>query len=348
LTAIRNNTLPSPNKGEAEAIKLQTWIAQHRQLLEVFLDAYCIVDLNNRVVDFNVAFTELCGESYRKILKIADFCKLVSTEMCPDNCPARQIVNTKGPVRLDELNGASKAHPELQMILGGVPIVDELDTVLGALLTIRNVSAESELQKKYDEKKKDSITDGLTQLYNKMYTETILLRQIKTSFREETKFSLVMCDIDHFKKVNDTHGHQAGDYILSNVAKIMLAQSRDTDLVGRFGGEEFVAILANTDDKGARIFCERFRKRIEETSFMFEGTKIPITVSLGTGTFNKKWQPGLLPEDEMKLLTTHADIALYHAKASGRNNTCQFESLSDKQKSAGIPKKPETKPDTKS
>ena len=150
-----NNTSPSKNEAtpSPENQSLTLWIQRNRGFLEIFLDAYCIVDLSNQVVEFNTAFTEVCGESYRKILKIGNFCDLFKTEMCPHQCPSKQIVNTGAAVRLDELKAASKAFPQLNVILGGIPIFSEQNKVVGSLITIRNVSAESELQKKYDERK---------------------------------------------------------------------------------------------------------------------------------------------------------------------------------------------------
>lgn len=331
MTDSRNNTSPSPSDlGQL----LKDWLSENRAMLEIFLDAYCVVDANNQVVDFNVAFTELCGESYRKVLKIGNFCELLKTEFCPTNCPAEQIRSSKKSMRLDELKASSRAHSSLQIILGGIPITGPGGVVLGTLMTIRNVSAESELQKKYDERKRESITDGLTRLYNKTYTESTLLRTMKIALREIQAMSVVMVDIDFFKKVNDTYGHQAGDYVLATVAQLLKGEVRETDIVGRYGGEEFIVILANSDVEGAKIFSERFRSRVEQTPLVFEGKRIPVTVSLGTATFQEKWRPGFNPENMMKEVIHKADNALYFAKAAGRNRTAQWEKLPRKEDKA--------------
>ena len=203
------------------------------------------------------------------------------------------MITSQKAIRLDELTGHSKAFPRLQLILGGIPIVADSGKLVGALLTIRNVSAETELQKKYEERKQESVMDGLTRLYNKVFTESMLLRLIKTSCRDRQKLSVVMCDIDHFKKVNDTFGHQAGDYVLSSIAQMLKGESRDTDIAGRFGGEEFIVLLPKSDEAGAKIFSERFRKRIENTEIHFEGKHIPVTVSLGSSTFGAQLEPGM-------------------------------------------------------
>jgi diguanylate cyclase (GGDEF)-like protein len=333
LTGNRNNTSPSLNSSEkafdaAEALK--TWVAQNKGLLEIFLDAYCVVDVTNRVVDFNTAFMELCGETYRKILKIGNFCDLIKTERCPTQCPAKLITTSEKSLRIDEITGTSKAHPSIAMILGGVPLFDSEKRFIGSLITIRNVSAESELQKKYDQRKRDSITDGLTRLFNKVYAESVLQRMVKATSRDKTNLSLVMCDIDHFKQVNDVHGHPAGDHILKTVAEVLKGASRETDIIGRFGGEEFICILHNTDQKGALIFAERFRKKIEATKMQFAGKDIPVTVSLGTATMRMKWDAELTAQVAAKEIINQADTALYLAKANGRNQTWQFENVPKK------------------
>jgi len=320
-----SNTSPSPSNEAAEEIReqLRLWAQSHQYMLQIFLDAFAIVDVTGRVVDFNVAFTELCGESYRKVLKIGELDQLIKIEQEP----LSQVFSQKKPIRLDEVRGSSKAFPSLSLILGAIPIFAADETLLGTLMTIRNVSAESELQKKYDERKEESVMDGLTRLFNKVYSESQLARMVKNALREPQVISVIMCDIDHFKKVNDTYGHQAGDHVLAAVAQMLKGESRETDIVGRFGGEEFIAILYNSDQAGAKIFGERFRRRIESTQILFEGKQIPVTVSLGSSSFLTKWEPGVDPEKCGKELVARADAALYFAKANGRNQICQAENL---------------------
>lgn len=328
MDSRHNTSLSGDNASADTSDALRAWVQRHKPLMDVFLDAFCVIDAENRVVDFNVAFTELCGESYRKILKTGDFCELVRTELCPGNCPGKRIVTEGRPFRVDELSGGTKAYPTLQLILGGVPIFDDAGKTIGALLTIRNVSAEVELQKKYDQRKQESIVDGLTRLYNKVYTEAMLLRMTKSLSRDLEHLTVVMCDIDHFKKVNDTYGHRAGDFVLATVAQMLQGESRDTDIVGRFGGEEFMAILGNSDPTGAQAFAERFRKRVHAAEIMFEGTRIPVTVSLGTASLSAKTVNNT-PEALIKDAVSRADAALYWAKANGRNQVVLAENMTD-------------------
>ncbi len=348
------NTLPSSVEPELADVKkihaeLKAWTQAHRRFLEVFLDSYVVVDTFSKVVDFNVAFTELVGESFRKILKVGLFADLLKTEFGAENCPTKQVFTSLKPLRLDELAASTKAFSELQLILSGVPLYNEKDELIGAFLTIRNVSAESELQKKYDERKRESATDGLTRLFNKVYTETALLRGVMGQVRGMSNLSVALTDIDFFKKVNDTYGHSAGDFVLAQVASILKSVARESDVVGRFGGEEFMVLLANADQKGAKIFAERFRNKVAATEFVFDGKRIPVAVSSGTATLTEADKAAAQIDGAAvcKEMVNRADYALYYSKANGRNQTTQHEdlNLTAQTGTASVPQKTPTSGD---
>jgi diguanylate cyclase (GGDEF)-like protein len=124
-----------------------------------------------------------------------------------------------------------------------------------------------------------------------------------------------MIDIDHFKKVNDTYGHQAGDFVLASTAKIILAKMRSSDYVCRYGGEEFIAILPGTELAGAARAAEKIRQEIANFVYDLDGTTIPITASFGVAQLNPDKEDG-------KKTIARADAALYRAKQAGRNRVC--------------------------
>lgn len=157
-----------------------------------------------------------------------------------------------------------------------------------------------------------SITDELTGLSNRRYFDTTLEKEFLRALRYNNKLTLVMFDIDHFKAVNDTYGHPCGDYILKEVANAALQTFRKTDTVFRFGGEEFVVILTETDIKQAEIPLERFRKTIETLDLSYQNQPVNITVSIGACQLDQSI--GNKEEFLQK-----ADNALYDAKNSGRN-----------------------------
>lgn len=157
-----------------------------------------------------------------------------------------------------------------------------------------------------------SITDELTGLSNRRCFDNTLEKEFLRALRYNNKLTLAMFDIDHFKTVNDTYGHPCGDYILKEVANAALQTFRKTDTVFRFGGEEFVVILTETDIKQSEIPLERFRKTIETLDLTYQNQQINITVSIGACQLDQSI--GNKEEFLQK-----ADNALYDAKNSGRN-----------------------------
>ncbi len=158
-----------------------------------------------------------------------------------------------------------------------------------------------------------AITDALTGLYNRRRFHDVLTSEFERSKRYATPFSVVMLDIDHFKKVNDTFGHSIGDGVLREVSSILKGSIREIDTAARFGGEEFMVILPSTDKSNAMIVAERMRVAIER--HRFEGLDWSVTVSIGiAGMPDAK-------ADTEDMLIRCADFALYRAKQGGRNRT---------------------------
>jgi diguanylate cyclase (GGDEF)-like protein len=167
--------------------------------------------------------------------------------------------------------------------------------------------------------------DGLTGLYNHRYFQESLEDELSRSQRYGSFLSLLMFDIDFFKKINDNYGHPVGDLVLTNIAKSAAGAVRASDVVSRYGGEEFAVILPETDQSGLKVFAERLRRSIEKMSTMSEGKRINVTVSVGGTTF----VPGM-SDITKKLLIDTADTALYASKKNGRNKVTILEpSVSD-------------------
>ena len=154
--------------------------------------------------------------------------------------------------------------------------------------------------------------DGLTQIFNKRYFSEALAREIARASRYRRELSLVMFDLDHFKDVNDTHGHLAGDAVLKTLSLTVKAKIRTEDIFARYGGEEFAIILPEIDGHNAHQFAEKVRRIVENTEFHFEATKIPVTISMGVATLDPE-------EPTAAAFIRRADERLYEAKSAGRN-----------------------------
>lgn len=158
--------------------------------------------------------------------------------------------------------------------------------------------------------------DSLTKLYNRKTFFKELEKEIKRVSRYNTQMSVAIIDLDYFKKCNDTYGHVFGDSVLIKVSEFLLSSLRETDFAGRFGGEEFLVAMPETDKEGAKIVIERFRKSVQEMEFEIPGFRITFSAGIAT-----------IPEDgnEGDDIVRTADIALYKAKNNGRNRVEVFE-----------------------
>jgi diguanylate cyclase (GGDEF)-like protein len=180
-----------------------------------------------------------------------------------------------------------------------------LESLLSALLfPMRNALL-------YRAATQSALRDPLTETGNRIAMDQTLQREIEMSRRHSQPLSLLMLDIDHFKQINDTYGHSAGDDVLKAVAASIKDQLRNVDMVFRFGGEEFLILLSNTSREAAAMVGERLRFAAQAQDYVADGKVIELTVSLGCST--------LLPGESAESLLRRADSALYVAKREGRN-----------------------------
>lgn len=201
----------------------------------------------------------------------------------------------------------------------------ELEARVRSLLRIKKLQQdlgdrERELSMMNDKLLHISMTDGLTGVDNRRALEQRLHEIFEHSLRLHEPISCVMCDIDHFKKVNDTYGHAVGDEVLKEFAEILKDEAREIDRVGRYGGEEFLMLLPGTVLDSAVTFAERVRQRVEENTFSFEGGTLKRTASFGVASWP---HPRVTGREEM---LKRADDALYVAKEMGRNRVVRFDS----------------------
>jgi len=174
---------------------------------------------------------------------------------------------------------------------------------------------QGQLQKALDELALMSRIDGLTQIYNRKHWQDSLEQEYAKACRHKKVLTLIMFDLDHFKLLNDTYGHQGGDKVLIDVGKIVKSLLRIGDVFGRYGGEEFAIVLPETNKEGAMELAERICQTLAKTSLSFQDQIINISVSIGVSSLDNNCSSY---ED----LIAKADLALYQAKANGRNQVC--------------------------
>lgn len=197
------------------------------------------------------------------------------------------------------------SHNEVEKV--GIIVYDVTETALNSL----------QLQQAKKQLLELSRTDRLTGLWNRGYWEERLNEEFKRKSRSDQAISLVMFDIDHFKKINDGYGHHVGDEAIRSVSRLLLENSRDIDLCGRYGGEEFAVILPNTDRAGAHHYCERLRDKIAEQRLRINGVTIQFSISLGIAVLDRTMK-------NAADWIVAADSALYQSKEGGRNRTTVY------------------------
>lgn len=191
-----------------------------------------------------------------------------------------------------------------------------LELLLGSLIyPLRNAI-------RYQTALRLALLDPLTLLGNRTALDTTLRRELQMAERHQYELSLLMVDVDFFKKINDEYGHQRGDLMLCEIAKGIQSACRSSDISFRYGGEEFVVVLGKTDAAGAKIIAERIRQQIADTTITYNGDTIATTVSIGIAT-RSSTEKELIDD-----LFERADKALYVAKKSGKNRViCSMEVL---------------------
>lgn len=241
---------------------------------------------------------------------------------------------SKATIRIDD-DGISRRHAKLT-VSGNEVHVEDLESANGTLVNGETVSSRcllkdgdkitlgsttilkftysDELEVTFQRKLLDAaLRDGLTGAFNKRYLVDRLTTELAFAQRHKTPLSLIMLDVDHFKRVNDTFGHPAGDEVLAKVAAVVHATIRTEDVFARYGGEEFVVLCRSVEMQNAAVLAERLRARVESMIVEHEGERIAVTVSLGvTGL------PEIMAQTPEQLVSA-VDEALYEAKRGGRN-----------------------------
>ena len=216
----------------------------------------------------------------------------------------RSLVST----RIDKLSStiASYLTQESERQQRASARVDEMSQTVSAL-----ESKTAQLNEDLEQQKLQSQTDPLTKILNRAGYQGVLEEAIEQFQKNASVFSLGVFDIDHFKKINDTFGHLAGDKVLMNLAQQVKSEIRSTDRLCRYGGEEFVIVMPNTDGPSAHLVMEALRQSVEQYHFHHHDTTVPVTISCGTAEYRT--------EDGAGGIFERADQALYRAKAAGRN-----------------------------
>jgi diguanylate cyclase (GGDEF)-like protein/PAS domain S-box-containing protein len=285
-------------------------------IFDSFHDPFNIVDRDYRIVKFNNAYARMknmlgkdlygkkCYEALHGRASVCEECIIEKTFQSKDPCAKEKQV--------PQDNGT-----EMWIEIYTYPILDLQGNVTHVVEYTRDITD----RKKSEEEKKQlienlnylSTTDSLTGLRNRRALTDMLHQEIERAQRYDTDLSLILCDIDKFKPINDTYGHAAGDAALQAVSEALKTSLRKADILGRYGGDEFMIILPDTSMEGAKMLAEKVRIAVTEIELpVAENKRIGLSISLGVAGC-------CAPADDLDTLVRLADAALYASKQGGRN-----------------------------
>ncbi len=303
----------SPLKADGELLSL---FENQKDFVRVLIDGFVLVNQSFQVLKFNSAFCQISGlkaVDVRKILYLDQMLKLKVG--MNENTVLKDLIFAPTPTRIDEVSAVNlNSEQTLTLIMSSYPYSDSQGEPLGAFILIRDVTAESNLQNKYRSKSLESITDPLTGLYTRRFFESYIEKELarRTSRNASSHMAVMMLDLDKFKGINDKFGHQAGDYVLTETARVLRSCARRSDIIGRYGGEEILVLIEEATEKTAAVIAEKFRTAIQNNEYIFLDKRIPVTVSIGVTLANEF-------QDTKDSLVKRADESLYKAKELGRN-----------------------------
>jgi len=288
----------------------------HQDILDQLQEGVYLVDRDRSILYWNQSAARISGFSADEVVgsRCADNI-LVHVDahgqsLCLGGCPLEKTMQD-GETREARVYLHHKAGHRVPVWVRTAPLRNDAGLVLGGIEIFSEQSASTDLEVEIEKLRQLALQDQLTEIGNRRYTEMMLESRQSEFARYGWQYGLLMIDIDHFKSFNDTHGHDVGDHVLQMVAKTLASNVRTHDVVGRWGGEEFLAILERIDRQGLAARAGTLRTLVEASGFEADGEQVAVTISVG-GTLIRS---GEEPEDALK----RADRLLYESKQTGRN-----------------------------
>lgn len=271
----------------------------HEKVFENIKDAVIVLDYQFNIVDYNQAAADIFGEINKQAIG-----KRIDSVLIQNHQFVRLIFDSKDKEYKHE--GKSGIFYSVKISI----LHDKSNNIIGYIITMNNITKQIEFNNRLQIL---ASIDNLTETLNRGAFLAVCNQELSKVKELNSSLTLLMLDLDHFKKVNDLYGHQAGDALLREVAKVCQASIRSNDILGRFGGEEFMVLLPMTPIAEAIEIGDRIRKNIEALTVIFDNQFLKITVSIGISGADQ------ITQENIDLLIKYADEALYQAKKNGRN-----------------------------
>lgn len=288
----------------------------YKALLDNLYDGVYFMDLDRKILYWNRAAERITGFTREEVEgshcwdNILMHVDMDGRKLCEEACPAAKTMQGGKPCEAEVFLHHKKGY-RVPVRVRITPIQDDSGSVIGGLEVFSDNSEKIASLSMIEDLKEKVFQDPLTALPNRRFLERFIMSRLDEMNRYNWGFGLIFIDIDHFKDVNDRFGHDVGDEALKMVAGSLRHSSRSFDIVGRWGGEEFVAAVVNVDTDSLRRIAERYRVMIESSLMDAEGKAIKLTVSLGATIAKEK--------DTIMSIVKRADHLMYRSKQAGRN-----------------------------
>ena len=293
-------------------------IPTHQELLDNLFDGVYYVDLQRHIQFWNKAAEQISGFSRSEVISrpcsdnILIHVDAKGNNLCQSGCPLYPTL-LDGQIREVEAFLHHKLGHRVPVSIRICPLRDDHGAIIGAVELFSNNSQMLAITQRMKELEELALLDSLTRLANRRYLEMTLEQRCSEMDRYQWPCGLILLDIDHFKAINDEHGHLVGDEMLCTVAQTLLSNSRSFDLIGRWGGEEYVAVMRNLGGKDLWASAEKFRHLVGQSHIQVAGKRVKVTLSVGA----TQLQPG----DTAKTALHRVDQLMYASKRAGRNCT---------------------------
>lgn len=300
---------------EKNILELKVSETKYRTIFEQSKDMIFVADLKGRIEDISPACEKFFGFTPEEI--VANETNLNDIGSKEDRSRFAKLMDESSSVQDFEFEVQHREGHQTRVVMNASTRVDNAGKIVGIQGSLRDISDRVQAQeqrRRADKLELIAATDALTGAYTRRYIDDVAKREMARSRRSNLPLSMVIFDIDHFKQINDSHGHLAGDKVLVNLSRLCKDNIRSTDIFCRFGGEEFILLMPETDLDLAFQKIEVLREQVADKPLVeFNGQEIPVTFSAGVAM----WQE----HENLTALIVRADKALYRAKEQGRNRT---------------------------
>ena len=291
-------------------------IAFYKDLVDNLYDGVYFVNRNREIVYWNAGAEQLSGYSAAEVVgkscshHILDHVNDAGEPMCSDRCPLAYTLND-GTVREQDVFLRHREGHRVPVRVRTQPITDDHGDIVGAVEIFSDNSPAVQAKQQIESLEKLAMLDSLTHLANRRFLESAIKSRLEELRRQKWPSGMLFMDLDNFKTVNDTWGHDVGDRVLTMVAKTISGHTRVFDVCGRWGGEEFIVLVSNTDEATLQLIARRQRKLIASSILPVDGREVRITASVGATM--------LRTEDDVESVVRRADLLMYESKKNGKN-----------------------------